>query len=213
MLCVVCWWMSRPLGRVPDAVRFELSEAALALIRHATHDITQTVVVTDRPGRMLTEAGGASTDPREWLKQTALLRLISVIEAYVDAVSMHRMGLAIDQSNTLVAMLVSDFELVSSGTWQERHNTYEKYHGFSLKTCSGWDVILAGIHVRNCLMHGLGALTAKQRADTKLNVAVKPVDVTIGSNRMYLGRHTISKLGMACEGLIRHVDSSMPAST
>lgn len=204
--------MSRPAGRDPDAVRFELSETALALIRHATHDITQTVVAARQPGRMLTAVGGASTDPRDWLEQTAMLRLISVIEAYVDAVSMHRMGLAVDQSNTLVALLVSDFELVSSGTWQERHNTYEKYHCFSLRSCSGWDVILAGIHVRNCLMHGMGALTAKQRADTKLNVAVKPLDVSIGSNRMYMGRQTVSKLGMACESLIGHVDSSMPAS-
>lgn len=186
-----------------------LSETALALINHAAIDIPTAVAGYKRPGRVLATSSGHSTDPKDWLRETALLRLISVIEAYVDAVSMHRMGLVIDQRQTLVALLVRDFELASSGTWQDRHDSYDNYHGFTLRSRHGWGEVNAGIEVRNCLMHGMGALTAKQRSQTKLATVVRTLEVSIGSNRMYLSAATVTKLASGCREFVRHVDSSI----
>ena len=186
-----------------------LSETALTLINHAATDIPTAVAGYQRPGRVLSSASGHSTDPRDWLRETALLRLISIIEAYVDAVSMQRMGLVVDQRQTLVALLLGDFELASSSSWQDRHDAFARYHGFTLRSRDGWGDISAGIEVRNCLLHGMGALTAKQRSQTKLATAVRTLDVSIGSNRMYLSAATVSKLAGGCKQFVLHVDSSI----
>jgi hypothetical protein len=186
-----------------------LTEAALGLIRHASTDIPATTAAGPRAGRRLTNSMGASTDPGVWLQETALLRLVSIIEAYVDAVSMHRMGTVVDAKPTLVALMLRDFELTSSNAWQDRHDAYETYHGFSLRSRVGWAPIKAGIEVRNCLLHGLGSLTAKQRGQTKLPSVIKIIDVSIGTNRMHLSTPTVPKLGAGCDAFVRHVDSSI----
>lgn len=186
-----------------------LTEAALGLIHHATTDIPQSASLLRPHGRIRLNSMGASTDPTVWLQETALLRLVSIIEAYVDAVSMHRMGAVIDAKPALIALMLRDFELTSSNAWQDRHDAFETYHRFSLRSRNGWAPINAGIEVRNCLLHGLGGLTAKQRDQTKLPSVIKIIDVAIGSNRMHLSSATVSKLGAGCEAFVDHVDSSI----
>jgi hypothetical protein len=158
------------------------------------------------PGRVLRNALGASTDPSVWLREAALLRLVSVVEAYVDAVSMFRMGLVVDSSHVLVAKMLEDFEVGSSSTWQQRHDSYEGYHKFSLKSRSGWQVVSASIEVRNCLAHGLGNLTAKQRGKTALPSTVGLIGVSVGSNRMHLGATTVATVGRGCNEFVRDID-------
>lgn len=189
--------------------KLALTDAAARLIRHATTDIPEQGAQTRPPGRILRNALGASTDPGQWLMEAALLRLISIIEAYVDAVSMFRMGLVVDSSQVLVARMLEDFEKGSSGTWQQRHDSYESYHKFSLKSRSGWGAVSAGIEVRNCLAHGLGNLTAQQRGKTNLPAAVSQIGVTVGSNRMHLSATTIHTLGSGCDEFIRDIDSAI----
>lgn len=189
--------------------RLALTEAAIRLVRHAATDIPTQAAVALPPGRVLRNALGASTDPRDWLMEAALLRLVSIIEAYVDAVSMFRMGLVVDSSHVLVARMLEDFEVGSSSTWQQRHDSYTAYHKFSLKSRAGWDVVSAGIEVRNCLAHGLGNLTAKQRTKTGLPTAVSRINVTVGSNRMHLSATTVPTLGRGCDDFVRDVDRDL----
>lgn len=190
-------------------VRLALSEAALRLIRHASNDIPSYMAPGKQVGRILGRPLGATTSPSQWLPEAATLRLTSVIEAYVDAVSMHRMGTLVDSSAVLVNKMLDDFERTSSRTWQERHDTYENYHRFSLKSRRSWDAISAGIEVRNCLAHGLGRLTAQQRSKTSLPTTVARIDVTVAGNRMRLSAATVRKLGAGCDDFIRDVDSSI----
>lgn len=189
--------------------RLALTEAAVRLVRHAAVDIPNQGALARPPGRVLRNALGASTDPGVWLMEAALLRLISIIEAYVDAVSMFRMGLVVDSSQVLVAKMLEDFEVGSSSTWQQRHDSYENYHKFSLRSRAGWGVVSAGIEVRNCLAHGLGNLTAQQRGKTGLPATVAQIGVTVGSNRMHLGGTTISTIGRGCNDFVRDVDSAV----
>lgn len=186
-----------------------LSEAAVALIRHAAVDIPGATGSSGPTRRILTNAMGVSTDPEIWLRETAVVRLVSVIEAYVDAVSMHRMDTLVDSRESLVSLLLQDFELASSGSWQDRHDAYLYYHAVSLRSLSGWDAVKAGIEVRNCLLHGLGNLTAKQRGQTKLASSVKSIDVAIGANRMHLGLSTVQKVGAGCDRFVRCLDGRM----
>lgn len=190
-------------------LRLALTEAAVRLIRHAAFDIPQQGPVARPPGRVLRNALGASTDPSVWLREAALLRLVSVIEAYVDAVSMFRMGLVVDSSHVLVAKMLEDFEVGSSSTWQQRHDSYEGYHKFSLRSRAGWQVVSASIEVRNCLAHGLGNLTAKQRGKTTLPTTVGVIAVSVGSNRMHLGATTVATVGRGCDDFVRDIDAAI----
>jgi hypothetical protein len=191
------------------APHLALSDAALTLIRHAEVDMAERALPEGPPARILTNALGASTDPAVWRREAAVIRLISVIEAYVDAVSMHRMARLVDSSGSLVALLVQDFETASSGSWQNRHDTYLSYHGLSLRSLSGWQAIKAGIEVRNCLLHGLGSLTAKQRGQTKLAASLRPIDVTIGANRMHLSILTVSKIAEGSDRFVADLDATI----
>ncbi|UYM06330.1 hypothetical protein [Solicola gregarius] len=156
---------------------------------------------------------GVSTDPAVWLQETAIVRLVSIIEAYVDAVSMHRMDNLVDSRKSLVSLLVQDFELASSGSWQDRHDAYHDYHGLSLRSLGGWGDIKAGVEVRNCLLHGLGNLTAKQRGQTKLAASVKSIGVTIGSNRMHLSAATVPKVAAGCDLFVKNLDAKINLTT
>lgn len=189
--------------------RLALTEAAIRLIRHATFDMPRQQSAARPPGRVLRNALGASTDPDVWLKEAAILRLVSIVEAYVDAVSMFRMGVVVDSSHVLVAKMLEDFEVGSSSTWQQRHDSYEGYHRFSLKSRSGWQVVSASIEVRNCLAHGLGNLTAKQRGKTALPSTVGLIGVSVGSNRMHLGATTVAVVGRGCDDFVRDIDAAV----
>ncbi len=176
--------------------RLALSEAAISLIRQAENAIPATLPGPDTRRRILVNAMGVSTDPEEWHRQTSLIRLISIIETYVDAVSMYRMNELVDSQAALIPLLLRDFELTSSSSWQSRHDSYREYHGLNLRNLTGWEQIKAGIEVRNCLLHGMGKLTAKQRQQTKLSTTVKSIDVTIDSNQMHIGARTIKRVGL-----------------
>lgn len=193
----------------PFPARLALSEAAVALIRHAESDIAINYSPMAPRRRILTNAMGASTDPAVWLRETALIRLVSVIEAYVDAMSMHRMNAVLDSRASLISLLMGDFERTSNGSWADRHDAYKRYHGISLRSLSGWEPIKAGIEVRNCLLHGLGSLTARQRDQTKLSVSLKVVDVTIGGNRMHLSASTVPKVAAGCERFVSGLDAGI----
>lgn len=191
------------------APKLALSDAALGLIRHAETDMPRAVLPAPPRRRILTNSMGASTDPAVWLREAALIRLISVVEAYVDAVSMHRVGKLVDTRASLVSLLVQEFEFASSGSWQDRHDAYRVYHGLSLRSLAGWGAIQAGIDVRNCLLHGLGYLTAKQRGQTKLSAMVKPIDVTIGASRMHLTATTVPKVAAGCILFVQNLDATI----
>jgi hypothetical protein len=188
--------------------KFELTDSALRLIIHAEHDIAATNLATSAE-RITASSFGVPNSPEHWRRELALLRIVSTIEAYVDAVSNIRMRRLTSDANKLTSRLVDDFEVSSGKTWSDRHETYVNYHGFSLKSCNGWNGVSAGIEVRNCLVHGLGNLTAQQRGKANLGQLVRAIDVTVGGNRMHLTARTIPKFARGCTLFVRSVDATI----
>lgn len=192
---------------------FAISDSAISLIAHAQSEIATHPHPTVRVGRITTNGFGASTTPEQWLRETAILRIVSVIEAFVDALSMHRMGKLVDSGDVVVARMLREFELSSTTSWQNRHDSYKTYHGVSLKSLSGWQAVIAGIEVRNCIAHGLGNLTAQQRSKSGLATTVKPLDVIVGGNRMHANDRTVPTLARESRRFVSAVDAAMNAST
>jgi len=192
--------------RIPPP-RYGVSEDALRLILHAKNEIASAPQGARTQGRVVSSYSSQGLTPARWLSETAFLRLVSIVEAYVDLISMSRISRTVDLTTPLMPLLVADFEIASTANWEERFKAFERYHGLAIKSLAGWEMVAAGIEVRNCLAHGLGQLTARQRTKTSLAAKVSIVDVAVASNQMHLSATSVTKLADACVNFVQALDS------
>jgi hypothetical protein len=106
--------------------------------------------------------------------------------------------------------MVEDVELSSTSNWAARQAAFQLHHQLKLSDCARWSDLQAAIQVRNCLAHGLGSLTAKQRRNMGLAKQVAVLDVSIGGGRMGFGATTVSKIAGICYAFISDVDVRLP---
>lgn len=190
--------------------RFAITEVALRLLRHAETQLAATSETVQRRPRVLRDMGGATTDLNQWRQEASFFRIVSITESYLDTLSVHRHISFVDSSIQMLMRLVEDVQISSSGTWKSREDAYKFHHDLRLSKCSRWKDIQAAIQVRNCLAHGLGTLTPRQRRNSTLPAQVSSLDVVIGGGRMHLGQLAVSKACGACQEFVRDVDSKMP---
>lgn len=197
----------QPAFAVP---RFALTEAALRLIQQA-----RTTFADAMPSptwrRISLEPFGTST-PSEWRQPAAFVRLLTICESYVDALSMELFSLNVDLSVAALSRMVEDIEVTSTGNWQARNAVFGLHHGVALSSCARWNDLQTAAQVRNCLAHGLGKLTPRQRRNSKLPVEVAILGVTVGSGRMHLGRDSVPRLAIICHQFVMDVDTRLPQS-
>lgn len=177
---------------------WSLTDDALTLILHAANDIVENVS-TDRShaaGLRVGQLGGTKTDEL-WRRETAVLRLVSTVEAYTDAAS------------KLFFTKKSLPSPKSPFTWPERLKRYKNEHAIDLKACDGWGEVEAGINLRNCLLHGLGNLTEVLLAEEFLGKRMKSIDVSVGGNRMRSTVDTVPKLASGCRRLVLDIEKEL----
>lgn len=189
--------------------RFALTEAALRLLGHTEVRLAGPGPVGIRR-RIFSSPMDITTDPSQWRQESAFFRIVSITESYLDALSIHRFTQSVDLSVTTLSRLVEDVEISSTGTWRSREEAFKLHHQLQLSKCARWKELQAGIQVRNCLAHGLGRLTARQRRNSDLTKQVALLDVTIGGGRMHFGLDTLSKVTAACREFVCDVDSKVP---
>lgn len=196
--------------------RFALTDDALRLLLHAERSIAVTKIYPSaRSTNSLTSISNrrrlhGSTVDVEWRRETAILRLVSTVEAFIDAASTSQMSRRVEPNGLTIEKLLEDFAKDSSMSWNKRCQTYSRYHGFGLEQCDGWKELNAGIDVRNCLAHGLGGLTPHLRRKKNLHQVVQVLDVSVGGNRMHLTPKTVPLLGDVCRRFVTSVDSKLP---
>jgi hypothetical protein len=142
--------------------------------------------------------------------QTRLLRLVSVTEAYIDAMSVWRVSSYVDLNNPTQAQLLEGWELTSTTNWSERCKAYQRYHSIQLQACPAYQEVQAAVQLRNSITHGLGRITPRQRTKTRLSTEALLVDATVDDGRVHLGENTIAIAATACRFLVQFVDEGMP---
>lgn len=178
---------------------WSLTDDALVLILHAENDIVENVPTgRAHAGMRLGKLGGTKTDEL-WRRETAVLRLISTVEAYADAAS---------QSFFTKKSLISPR---SPRAWSERLKHYKNEHTIDLKACDGWEQVEAGIDLRNCLAHGLGNLTVVLLSEKSLGKRMQLIDVSVGGNRMHSTVETVPKLASGCRRLVLDIEKELIA--
>jgi hypothetical protein len=178
---------------------WSLTDDALALILHAEHDITEKAS-SNRTlvGMRLGQLGGTMTDEL-WRRETAVLRLISAVEAYTNAAS------ELFCTKQSLALPKAPF------TWPARVRHYKNEHAIDLEACDGWGQVKAGIDLRNCLAHGLGNLTEILLTEESLGNRMKHIDVSVGGNRMHLTMATVPKLASGCRRFVLDIEKKLVA--
>jgi len=178
---------------------WSLTDDALVLILHAESDINEQVPTDRSPiGMRPGQLGGTMTDEL-WLRETAVLRLISTVEAYTNAAS----ELFITKKS--LPLPKSPF------TWPQRVKHYLNEHAIDLEARDGWDQVEAGIDLRNCLAPGLGNLTELLLSEETLGNRMKHIDVSVGGNRMHLTMATVPKLAEGCRSFVLDVEKELIA--
>lgn len=95
--------------------------------------------------------------------QSEYLRLVSIVEAYIDACSSQQFDLRAGGRDMFLQNLARQAQELTTKGWEERKATFKLYHGISLGSCARWKEIDAAREVRNGIAHGLGKLTTRQQ--------------------------------------------------
>lgn len=190
--------------------RFALTESALRLIRHAEIKLAGRPPRYSQRPRIIQGPFNVTTNPQQWRQEATFLRLISITESYVDAISVSLLSQSVDMSLAVLSRMVEDIELSSSGNWPARQSAFQLHHQLKLSSCARWGDLQAAIQVRNCLAHGLGRLTAKQRKNIGLANQLAVLDVAIGAGRMYFGTLTVSTTAAVCTAFVSDIDAKLP---
>jgi hypothetical protein len=183
--------------------RHALTEQALLLLLHAQRTLAEPL---GRQPLRSPARGGRIQSATRVVEEAALLRLVSITESFLDALSLQAISGAVDARVPIVGKLVEEFEMSATSSWPKREEAFKNYHGVLLTACAGYKDVQAAIQVRNCIAHGLGRLTPRQRRNRGLPSQVSSLNVAVGSGRMHLGDSTISITGQACGSFIRAVD-------
>lgn len=180
---------------------WSLTDDALTLILHAENDIVENnlvdqLVADARPGQL-----GGTVASKSWQRETAILRLVSTVEAYTNSAS--------ELFHAKKSLPLPKLPL----KWRpDRIKYYKKVHGIELELRDGWESVDAGIDLRNCLAHGLGNLTPLLLSDPMLTVRAKNIDVTVSGNRMYYTATTVPKLARGCRSFVLDIERQLVAS-
>jgi len=195
--------------RVPRSV----TEAAIYYVQSTYTDYWQLAEVAPRtPGRVKRAQTPLGVyDAREVSREGCYLRLISIVEAYVDTVSSALLREQLPTTPELLRNILEQVDLSSSSTWQDRRDAFARFHRIQLGELPRWSELDAAIEVRNSVAHGLGQLTARQRSGTAAR-KIAQVGVGVADGRVAISPSSLARCRDVCIGFIRGPDGVLPES-
>lgn len=146
------------------------------------------------------------TDDRQVLRESSLLRMVSVVEAYTDTVAAHLNGTTILPPSPRSDQLLSEFEFYSSQSWRTRLETFSRVHAINLRKLAGWNGVDTAALVRNGIVHGIGAVTPSLRRESGLDKKVQYLDVEVAGGRLHVSDGTLEKVLSETSQFVRALD-------
>lgn len=163
-----------------------ITEEAQKLLR-ATHADFSVIASTGLPGRGSGFAASAlgSYDFAQVRNQSEYLRLVSIVEAYVDTCSSQQFDLRTMGRDAFLRALAAAAQDASLKGWDERKEAFKTYHGVVLGECARWSDIDAAREARNSIAHGLGRLTSRQQS-AKTRRKIEAVGISFRGNHLVI---------------------------
>ncbi|MGK5532124.1 hypothetical protein [Streptomyces sp. URMC 129] len=178
-------------------------EIAIAGIRTACADCL-------RPGKEVGEFGrfvpAFGFDARELLRHSVYMRMVGIVESYVDSLFSQLMQGVSANGNEAMRLAAEDLVLQASGGWRQREDLFARYFGIKLKSLAGGR-FTSIVDVRNIIAHGQGRVTAKLMEKEGLSLRLQQIDVAIQDARIILGDDGIARCESVCISYISDLDA------
>lgn len=188
--------------------RHRLTEAALLLL-HAVRPHVVGPPNAARSGRIrLLRSSLGPVDPEVMRREAAFLRMVSVTEAYLDALQVDLLTGKLSPNTETLLRVIEELEVVATSNWANRKRAFNRIHKVRLGELAGWPEIDAAIQVRNTIAHGLGSLTARQRSNAGLPAQISKVKVLLSGGRMHISVLSLRVLEESCRKFILAVDQA-----
>lgn len=160
---------------------YAATESGLRLLAATVRNHRRNQLVRRSVGRITVTSLGPTSDSVMNV-QIGYLRLVSVVEATVDALAMELTWGSLTNVDEAIRALVLEKEIAGSASWDSRRRSFKRHHDLDLRKCDRHDDVLAATDVRNSIAHALGRLTARQAAsqDTVKRMRSIGVDVIDG---------------------------------
>ena len=190
-----------------------ITEEAQKLIRATRADFSRITTPTVS-GR----GGGSSSTPlgqhdfAQVRNQSELLRLVTIVEAFVDSCSAQQFEHRTSGRDAFVREMAAEGRETSLRGWDERKEAFKKYHGVALGDCTGWNDIDAAREIRNSIAHGLGHLTARQRSG-RARRKMESMGVRFRGDQLVLDTTTLERCAKSAVAFIRDVDRRLAIRT
>ena len=197
----------------PFRVPLAITDAALQLLYEAHADLMRTTAVPP-VGRMKTSGVAGrlrAQDPNQVRAQGTYLRMVSVVEAFVDTLSSQAFRHRIDEQDDLVVALVNAAEARADTSWSERKSAFQTYHGVNLGSCHGWTAVESSHLVRNAIAHGLGSLTRRQ-ANKGSRSKVRGAGVVLVDDVIWITDASLARCRDSSATFVRDVDAKVRRS-
>lgn len=174
------------------AVRFAVTEEALRLLRATHADFTRLPTAAPR-GRL--HAGTTTAlgpyDFGQVRAQSEYLRLVSIVEAFVDTCCNHLFDLKTQSHDLFVHNLTAAAADQAYQSWDAREKAFATYHNVRLRSCTRYNEVEAAVQVRNAIAHGLGSLTRRQnkkhmRKMATVGITFRDRSLVIDASSLYL---------------------------
>lgn len=139
-----------------------------------------------------------------------VVQAVSIVESYLDTCIADHLRRELPLRTPTALSMLEEIESSSSRTWESRRKALVTYLSIAIEQAPSYPKLDAAIQLRNCLVHGLGALTTQQRNKKGIVEIVAKVGVTIGTGRMISSGSTVRLACDAAAETIRWVDSHLP---
>lgn len=186
-----------------------VTEEAQRLLR-ATHADFSTLTPALFPGRgsgrSFATFGAYSFDQVRY--QSEYLRLVSIVEAYIDTCGGQQFDLRNRGRDDFVRNLTAEVNETSLKGWDERKAAFKKYHGVTLGERAYWSDIDAAREVRNSIAHGLGRLTPRQQ-NSVTKRKMRGVGVSLSGMNLIIGDAAVERCLKSSIAFILDVDRNL----
>lgn len=186
-----------------------ITDEAQALLRSTRADFARiaTPIVSGR-GTFNRGSALGGYDFAQVRSQSEYLRLVSIVEAYLDTCSSQQFDLRTRGHSDFFQVLASQASEYAARGWEERKEAFKIHHGFALGECARWSDIDAAREARNAIAHGLGRLTARQQ-NAKTRKKIEAVKIFFHGNQLIIDGKALDRLVTSSVEFILDVDRKL----
>lgn len=190
-----------------------ITEEAQKLLRATRADFArvQTPAVSGRGTGFASSALG-HYNFEEVRNQSEYLRLVSIVEAFIDTCSNQQFDSRISGRDSFLRDVVSEVRETALKGWDERKEAFKTYHGVLLGDCAHWSNVDAAREIRNSIAHGLGRLTPRQR-NTKTRRKIESMAVALRGDQLVVDSLALDKCLKSAVAFITDVDRRLKIRT